>query len=671
MDLTEHNRAEAALLASRQRVRILWDEASDAMALSDEHGIVLDANQAYFDLYGYPPEQVIGHSFAIIFPPEQRDWALEQYYAIIRNRTVLPTYESTIRRANGEERVVESRVSFVSGDDGQVAMLSIIRDVTERALLAERLRRSEAQFKTLVENAPDIIARFDRELRHIYISPTIERVTGLPQAGFLGKTNRDLGMPEDLCALWEARTAAVFATGEPAEYEFTYETPHGPVCYQARIVPELAPDGTVETVLAITRDVTAARQAALRLAFLAEASKALSSSLDRRITLEQAARLAIPYYGDACVIDLFGAGAIGESVVAHSDPQLEQVLRTIVTHYPPPPSSSHPVAAVLRTGSPVVFDSIPQELIEENLADERHGELVRAIQPLSCAVLPLTARGRTIGALGMYATSAPRRYSPDDRAVLEELARRVAVALDNAQLYEEAQEAIREREAFLAIASHEVKNPLTALSGRAELLRRRMARDPDRAGDLGDVGLIIEQARRVNQLLSDLLDASHVASGQLAIQLASLDLSALIARTLAEIGASAPGHTITFAGPAEPLLILGDAGRLQQVLHNLLRNAIKYSPAGSTVRVAADSEAGRARVTVSDEGVGIPASELPHLFKRFYRVRRNARAEIGGSGIGLYVVKDIVGRHGGSVDVRSVEGEGSTFMFYLPLAAAG
>jgi signal transduction histidine kinase len=271
--------------------------------------------------------------------------------------------------------------------------------------------------------------------------------------------------------------------------------------------------------------------------------------------------------------------------------------------------------------------------------------------------------------IALYATQAPRNYTADDLAVLEELARRAAIALDNAQLYREAQEAIREREAFLAIASHEVKNPLTTLLGRSQLLQRRLERKADNPRDLTDIGIVIESAQRINQLLSDLLDASRVDSGQLSVDLAPLDLSALIRRVVAHVQPSAPNHRISITESAMLPVIAGDANRLEQVFQNLISNAIKYSPTGGPITVEIAMQDTRARIAVRDEGLGIPADALPHLFKRFYRILHTSTQEIAGSGIGLYVVKEIVAGHGGTVDVRSTAGVGSTFTVYLPLAA--
>jgi signal transduction histidine kinase len=323
---------------------------------------------------------------------------------------------------------------------------------------------------------------------------------------------------------------------------------------------------------------------------------------------------------------------------------------------------------VLRSGQPLVVANIPQAIIDTHTNNGRHHALIQQLAPRSFIMLPFMVRGAIIGVLSLYATHVARHYTHDDLELAEELARRAAIALENAQLYQEAQEAIRERESFLAIASHEVKNPLTTLLGRSQLLQRRLERKTDRPRDLADIGIVIDSAQRINQLLTDLLDVSRVTSGQLNVELVPLDISTLIRHVVAEVQPSAPQHRISITEPATMLVIAGDARRLEQVFQNLVSNAIKYSPAGGAITIDIAMQDSRARIPVSDEGLGIPPDALPNLFKRFYRVARASTGQIGGSGIGLYVVKEIVAGHGGTVDVSSTEGAGSAFTVYLPLA---
>ncbi len=302
--------------------------------------------------------------------------------------------------------------------------------------------------------------------------------------------------------------------------------------------------------------------------------------------------------------------------------------------------------------------------------DDEHLELLRTLGFTSYMCVPLLTRGNILGVITLVTAASGRRYQPDDLALAEELARRAAIAVDNAQLYREAQEAIRVRDLFLSIASHELKTPLTSLLGNAQLLGRRAAYEGGANERLQrTVRVIVEQAGRLNKMITALLDISRIQTGQLSIEQGRLDLGALVRRVVDETQPTFSCHTITCALPNEELVIAGDELRLEQVLQNLLNNAAKYSPSGGPISVRLDQRGGHGCITVSDQGIGIPREALPNLFQRFYRAHNVETQHFSGMGVGLYVVKEIVTLHGGSVDVQSTEGAGSTFTVYLPLTA--
>jgi PAS domain S-box-containing protein len=356
------------------------------MALSDAEGTVFAANPAYFELYGYPPDQVLGHSFAIIFPAKQRASAVAQYAATFQSRTVLPVYESSIRRADGSERIVETRATFVVMDEDQPALLSIIRDITAR--------------------------------------------------------------------------------------------------------------------------------------------KRLEQERDHLLAREQAARV-------------------------------------------------------------------------------------------------------------------------------------------------EAEAALRTRDRFLSVAAHELKTPLTALRGYTDILRRRAEREHTLSErDQRAVRVIDAQAKRLHGLIDSLLDIGRIHAGGFSVELKPLDLGGLVRRLVEELQPTLEQHTIHLEHPADALVVAGDAARLEQVVQNLLQNALKYSPSGGPVQVRVHRQDDRALLLVSDQGVGIPEAAQAHIFEQFYRAANVEEEGVQGMGIGLYVTKEILALHGGEISVVSHEGEGSTFTVSLPLYVA-
>jgi signal transduction histidine kinase len=287
--------------------------------------------------------------------------------------------------------------------------------------------------------------------------------------------------------------------------------------------------------------------------------------------------------------------------------------------------------------------------------------------------VPLLRDGEWVGLLWL-STDEPRPWEGREVALLETVAERTWMAVEKLRLYAAeqrarslAEAAVRARDQFLQVASHELKTPLTTLMGNAQLIERRANRE----GTLSDrdrrsLRAIVDQAVRLDKMITALLDVTRFDRAQVSIERAPLDLAALVRRVADDVRPALVRHTLDVSGDA-PLQISGDAMRLEQVFHNLIGNAIKYSPAGGAVAVRLDAQNGQASVSVIDEGIGIPTSALPHLFERFFRVDSDATRHIEGSGLGLYVVKEIIALHGGDVSVASEVGKGSVFTVRLPL----
>jgi K+-sensing histidine kinase KdpD len=419
------------------------------------------------------------------------------------------------------------------------------------------------------------------------------------------------------------------------------------------------------------RLLAAEQRAREHLAFLSEASIQLIASLDYDETLRQITRLCVPRLADWCAVEIATPdGRLELAAIAHSDPAKEQWARELRAHHPA--TMDMPVGSplVIRSGEPLHYPDVSDEMLQQAARDPEELRLLRLVGYRSMIVVPLRARERIIGALGLISTvDSGRRYRTDDVDLAAEFARRAGVALDNARLYQEAQEAIQIRNQFLSIAAHELKTPLTALSGQAQLLQRRLSRGeqtPERL--MRSLAIIGQQADRLDTMMRTLLDVGRLERGQFVLEPQILDLVELVGRVVDEVRPDLEHHTLIYEQADDRILVNGDPLRLEQVVHNLVGNAVKYSPTGGAVTVRIERQVEAALLSVSDEGLGIPAGALPQLFQRFYRAENVAAQHISGMGIGLYVVREIVTRHGGTVDVTSTEGAGSTFTVRLPLA---
>ena len=408
-----------------------------------------------------------------------------------------------------------------------------------------------------------------------------------------------------------------------------------------------------------------------RLAFLAEASAYLAGSLDYEITLDRVARLAVPALADWCVVDTHDDdGSVRLLAVAHIDPSREALVRELRRRYPPDPHARYGLRRVLDTGRPELYPDIQVAWRRAAARDDEHLHLMETLDARSTLCVPLRARGETLGAMTFICAGSGRRYGPEDGALAQELADRCALALDNARLYGRVQETLRTREAFLAALAHDLKAPLTASLGYAQLMRRAVGRAGTTAAErhlAGWAAIIEESTGRAAALLDELLDIARLEAGQaLTLERRPTDLVGLANQAVSAHRRAARLHRVT-VDAAEPELVGAcDRARLARVLDNLLGNAVKYSPTGGEIVLRLTREGAWAVVTITDQGLGIPTADLPRIFERFRR-GSNVEGRIPGSGIGLAGVKQVVEQHGGSVSVQSQEGNGSTFTVRLPL----
>jgi signal transduction histidine kinase len=425
----------------------------------------------------------------------------------------------------------------------------------------------------------------------------------------------------------------------------------------------------VEWVGTLT-DVDEERAASDHLRFLAEASDLLASSLDFETTLKTVTELAVRSIADWCVVDLADEeGSYRRLAVAHVDPAKVELAHELQRRYPPKPEMSA-VARVLRTGKTEWMREIPREMIEANAMDDEHREILRALGLKSYIAVPLGAHGRVLGAMTfLLSHESGRRFRERDMHLAEELARRAGVAIENARLFSAANEANRAKDEFLATLSHELRTPMTAVLGWARMLK--MGLTPEESVDAVDA---IEKSASVQmQLIEDILDMSRIMAGKLRIETSPVDMRNVANAALTTVRPTAEMKGIEIITHYAPHLpqVLGDANRLQQVIWNLLTNAVKFTSRGGTilVRVAQTNEG--VTLTVRDSGMGIDPSFLPHVFERFRQADSSTTRSHGGIGVGLAIARYLVEMHGGTIVAESEGlGRGATFRVELPAMEA-
>jgi PAS domain S-box-containing protein len=418
-----------------------------------------------------------------------------------------------------------------------------------------------------------------------------------------------------------------------------------------------------------TRLYDEARAAGRRSTFLAEVSEALAASLDYETTLANVARLVVPTLADWCAVQVLDRdGRLNQIAVANVDPEESARGTELFAHFPSDPHASRGVWNVLRTGEAEFVPHLSEELLRSVTPNDDQWEFLRSVGMHSVMLVPMATGERMVGCMSFMLTETPRAYTEADFALAKDLARRCAVAIENARLYREIQWADKAKDEFLAMLSHELRNPLGAITNGLALLDAH-------AGHSARVAearkLLSRQVGNMSRLLEDLLDVSRSTRGQVHLQREAVDLREIISGAVEAMrgAVDARNHRLIVSLPEEPLPAFADSTRLEQVFCNLLGNAAKYMDEGGCIRLSAEREEGAAVVRVEDSGIGISADLLPHVFDLFTQADRSLDRSQGGLGIGLTLVKSLVGLHGGSVTAASAgPGEGSVFTVRLPLS---
>lgn len=569
-----------------------------------------------------------------------------------------------------EQSTPESTVSSTGppAPDGDLAaeVARLRRERDEARAEVARLRERGTYLDLLVRRCPVVLCGLDTDGKFLFTEGGGLDGVGVAAGQSVGRSLFDL-YPEDTGAHAAFRRAL---GGETLHLRLDF---HGRR-WESWFVPLFDDAGRVYQVMSVGLDLTEPLRAEAERRFLGEASEVLASSLEFTTTLEHAARLAVRDLCDLCAVVLPEGPERAPRVVAlaHKDAETERRLRQLSGQEAPEIADSPLIQRVLREGQPQLLSLVTPELVTATSNSELQRRLaIDDLRLQSAMFVPLRGRDRTLGVLLLFSSRPWRRYDQRDLALAEELGRRAALAIERAQLYAEAQQAVRAREEFLSIASHELRSPLNTLSLQVQLLLRA-ARQPQGLSALSDERLqqLLEtcerQLRRLTALINRLFDLSRLLSGRLDLNPEDIDLGALAREVAArfEDELRRAGTTAAVQAPDDAVIGRWDRLRMEQVLTNLVSNALKYGE-GRPVTITVEREGGLARLTVTDEGMGIPQEHQARIFERFERATPHRSP--GSLGLGLYIVRRVLTLMGGSISVRSQPGVGSSFVVELPL----
>jgi len=581
------------------------------------------------------------------------------------------------------------------GSELTLAVCALLRlNATEQAL-----RESDARFRSVADAAPVLIWSSATDGLRDYFNQSWLHFTGRAAEAELREGWAHGIHPED-----RDRYLTTYRNtfDERSDFEVEYRLRYRDGGYRwllERGVPRYTPDGIFAGYVGSCIDITErknveaeqerllsgqvaqrelAQASERRSALLAEISDLLSGGLDSMPALETLASKGVPLLGDCCVIHLLDAQGrlkiVGSSCGAAQRNEVfdDYVSRSRIDEHP-----SDPVVQAVKAGKPVVVENLTRAWMNRSGLGTQQCALFEALSAHALFVVPLIAFGERLGAVSFLLIDNARRFVLADVHLAQEMASRIALGLRNRMLFLEAEsarrqaeEASRVKDEFLATISHELRQPVHAINGWVRLLKTGKLPQEKAAHA---VQVIEQNVALQAQIVKDLLDVSAMITGQLYLEPQPIALAPVISAAVESVRAAAEAKSIKLIAQLDalPRLLSGDAKRLQQVVWNLLYNAIKFTPREGSVEVALLNTGGQAQITVTDNGPGIDAQFLPHVFDHFRQQDSTTTRKYGGLGLGLAIVRHVVELHGGQVRAQNVSGaRGAMFVVTLPFERA-
>lgn len=654
-DITERQQTENLLT----RYKLLFEYARDILLFVGMDARIIEANHAAQMAYGYTHDELCSMtiydlrdsttSTSVSSQMQQAD-----YEGIL--------FETRHRRKDGSSFPVEVN-SRGAEFHGKQVLLSVIRDISRR----RNMELASTQLAAIVASSEDAIIGKTLDGYIFTWNAAAERLYGYTAADIEGKHISLLAPPDRTDEIPE-----ILKRLRRGEHISRFETVRvrkdgSRVDISLSISPIKRDDGSISGAATIARDITDRKRIEFEQRFLAQMSILLDRTLDYQATLQSIVELLVPTLADYCIMYIVDTdGGYKQAAARHRDPVKSQMLTGLNQIYRPDETVVPSLAVeVMRSNTPIIqVAATPPPALMHN---PEALSIYQQLAPITYIVVPLNAYGNIRGTIMLATAESGRRYAEHDVKLAEEVARRCSIALENARLYQEAQEAIRIRDEFLTVAAHELRTPITGLIGYSQVMQRwRAQAQSNDERDQRALRVIIEQSERLKRLVDTLLDVSNIQSGPFSLQRKPIDLCTLAQRIVEQRQMLLNRHNIVLECEEASLPINGDEERLEQVFQNLIQNAVKFSPDGGQITIRIQRQDEMILMAVSDEGIGIPAAAQANLFQRYYRANNATTHQIGGFGIGLYLVKEIISRHDGTIEVFSAEGEGTTFTITFP-----
>ena len=660
------------LQEARDRLVSVVDHVVDGIITIDDSGRIETVNPAAERLFGYPAAEMLGQHINILIsgPCEGTLNGLDAG----EPKTAIAAIDGTScealgRRKDGSLFAVDLAIgSFLR--TGRQYFTGIIRDISERKKLELKQQEANERLRSVVDYVVDGIVTIDESGIVASWNRSAERIFGYTSEEMIGQNVSQL-MPEPHRSHHDSHLDSYLQTGI------------GTVVGNIREMVAVRKDGTIFPIdlavsefmlqgkrlfTGILRDITERKRADERTQFLVSATALLTSVVDSGSLLSRVARLPVPLFADWCIVDLAGTdGRVVRSAVAHQNREQKTVLKRLKKRLPSSFGPASVVGEVLREGKSRLLAGVADPLEYAEVRNTEVRELLLRLDPQSLICVPLSTHHLTFGAITFVLSGTSRKYGEADLAVAEDFAHRASIALENVRLYEEAKEADRRKDEFLATLAHELRNPLAPVRNALEIVRTAGV-DAKVAGKA--ISVLERQVDHMVRLVDDLLDLSRLMRGKIQLRPERVFLGDIVTRAIetARPLIDSHKHQLVVSVPEAPIELYADPVRLDQIISNLLNNAAKYTERGGVIRLIAKTRGQELAIKIRDTGIGIDPKLLPHLFDLFRQAESSLDRSEGGLGIGLTLVRSLVKMHGGRVEARSDgPGTGAEFIVRLPI----
>jgi PAS domain S-box-containing protein len=657
--------AELALRESEQRFVRFMRHLPGLAWIKDLEGRYVYANDAAEKAFRTKRSALYGKTDQEVFPPEVAAQFRDNDRQALASETGIQTIETLEHEDGLVHHSIVSKFPIAGSDDRPAFVGGVAFDITDLIRAEESIRESEERFRGLAEAMPQMVYVLTPAGEVEYVNQRWRDFTGLSHADDAGM--RQVVHPDDYPLMTERwRDAA--ARGAPYEAEIRIQRAADRVYrwFLTRALPIRSAGGVVIKWFGTCTDIDGQKRAEQGQHILAEAGRLLTSSLDYQTTLANVCKLVVPIMADWCSLDLVGDdGHVQHLEVAHTDPAKLELAREYRRLYPARPHDRIGLMRVFRTGQPEFFAEVSDQHLVMGARDEEELRRLRELGIRSVMIVPITARGRALGALTLVMAESARRYSEDDLHLALSLGSRAALAIDSARLFEQLKTNDRRKDEFLAMLAHELRNPLAAIDNAVSLLSV-----PNPSQIDWSVDVIGRHVRHLARMIDDLLDVSRITRGKIQLRTRTIDAYPVLEGAIESVRPlfEERKHRLN-TSLAPDLMLQADPTRLEQIVANLLSNAAKYTESPGQIWLQADREENEIVIRVRDTGVGIPPDQLPGVFELFVQGDRSLERSAGGLGIGLTLVQKLTELHGGTVIATSEGlGKGSEFTVRLPAA---